>query len=192
MPGRCNVVRYCSKSCQRADWSEHKLYCQISPIMDIGEWMEVHEALFRWALIEGLDLRSEPSNILRDGLWVQMKRMDRLVKGISPSPFFVESTSPLLLSDMNKLVEANIFPPKESRAIIKAGGIGKGVVVFNVSSGPGGPDVWRVQYHDIFEKLSGPTSASNAAWQGIVKGVVNGTIPISSISRGIEAAPTSG
>ena len=26
--GQCQVAKYCSKDCQRADWKEHKKYCR--------------------------------------------------------------------------------------------------------------------------------------------------------------------
>ncbi|KAJ7432034.1 hypothetical protein B0H11DRAFT_2261185 [Mycena galericulata] len=128
-----------SKECQRSDWKEHKLYCQIPPIMDIGQWMDKHETLFRWALIEALRLRAEPSNILQYGLWVQITRMDRLVKGIAPSPF-VESISILSFDNINKLTESDVCPPRNSSRLIDGGGIGKGVVIFNT----GGYTLWRV------------------------------------------------
>ncbi|KAJ7736040.1 hypothetical protein DFH07DRAFT_927907 [Mycena maculata] len=154
MCARCNVVRYCSKKCQRSDWPEHKLYFQIPPIMDIGEWMTwLNIALFRWTLIEALNLRTEPSNILKYGLWVQITRMDRLVKGIAPSPFVVESTSVLSFDHMNELTESDACTPRGSRDIIKAGGVGQGLVIFNADppKGRSGYTIWRVQHHDILE-----------------------------------------
>ncbi|KAJ7473373.1 hypothetical protein FB451DRAFT_1249115 [Mycena latifolia] len=189
MCATCNVVRYCSKECQRADWKEHKLYCQIPPIMDIGVWMDTHEALFRWALIEALRIRSDPSNIHKYGLWVQITRMDRLIKGIAPSPFLVESTSILSFDQINELTGMSLGGRDSS--VLDAGGIGKGVVVFNTVPNPrtGGYTMWRVQYHDILEMPAGQDSPSRTGWENVVKGVVNGVIPISSLSRRIEAAP---
>ncbi|KAJ7142480.1 hypothetical protein C8R44DRAFT_865819 [Mycena epipterygia] len=189
MCARCNVVRYCSKACQRADWAEHKLYCQIPPIMDIGEWIDKHESLFRWALIEALRLRSDPSNILGYGLWVQITRMDRLVKGIAPSPFLVESISILSFADINELTESAVCPPSDSRKIVAAGGIGTGVVIFNtVPRGPGGYEFWRVQNYDICEIPLGGEHPRRTKWEEVVKGVVNGEIPIASLSRMVEAS----
>ncbi|KAJ7500527.1 hypothetical protein B0H11DRAFT_2225520 [Mycena galericulata] len=176
-----------SKECQRSDWKEHKLYCQIPPIMDIGQWMDKHETLFRWALIEALRLRAEPSNILQYGLWVQITRMDRLVKGIAASPFLVESISILSFDDINKLTESDVCPPPNSSRLIDGGGIGKGVVIFNtVPNGPGGYTLWRVQHHDILEIPASQESRDRNAWETVVRGVVNGEIPI---SRMVEAAP---
>ncbi|KAJ7029715.1 hypothetical protein C8F04DRAFT_1236886 [Mycena alexandri] len=187
MCARCNVVRYCSKECQRADWGDHKLYCQIPPIMDIGAWMDTHESLFRWALIEGLRLRSEPANINRYVLTVNMTRMDRLLKGINPSPFFVNSITRTKFDSMDILL-----PPRQSdaSAIVAAGGIGTGAVVFNVSSGPGRGNytMARFQYHKILEKPAGAESPPGMGWANIAKGVANGDIPISSLSRMAEAA----
>ncbi|KAJ7684235.1 hypothetical protein DFH06DRAFT_1155083 [Mycena polygramma] len=193
MCARCNFVRYCSKECQRADWGEHKLYCQIPPILDIGVWMEKHRPLFRWALIEALRLRNDPSKLLSYGLLVQITSMDRLVKGISPSPFLVKSTNRLSFSDMNAYAPAGtaaLFPPTASYRIIEEGGIGQGVVLFKISSSQGGNSMFRPQYHDMLEIPSRQASGSATGWQNVVKGVVNGEIPISSLSRGIEAPPS--
>ncbi|KAF7354016.1 MYND-type domain-containing protein [Mycena venus] len=188
MCARCNVVRYCSKSCQRLDWSEHKLYCQISPIMDIAEWMERHESLFRWALIEGLRLRSKPSNIFQYVLLVEITRMDRLMKGVAPSPFFVESMRLKKFSDMEAFMTPD--PCKDSRKIMEAGGIGQGIVVFQVSDRrPGGYTLFRFQYHDFHEKPSGEEGPSRTGWENVTMGVVNGEIPISLLSRRIEGPP---
>ncbi|KAF8209576.1 hypothetical protein K438DRAFT_1929926 [Mycena galopus ATCC 62051] len=191
MCAKCNVVRYCSKACQRSDWSEHKLYCQIPPLMDIGEWMETHEALFRWAVIEGLRLRSEPSNIVDHGLLVQLTRMDRLLKGVAPSPFLVESIQIKPLAAMQKILRLphDIFTGN-SREVVEAGGIGKGVVVFLTSAGDGSM-VLRFQYHEIHEKPQGVESPSRTGWENVVKGVVNGEIPISLLSQRIEASNAS-
>ncbi|KAJ7203600.1 hypothetical protein GGX14DRAFT_461574 [Mycena pura] len=187
MCARCNVVRYCSKSCQRLDWSEHKLYCQIPPIMDIAGWMARHKSLFRWALMEGLRLRSEPSNIFQYVLLVELTRMDRLMKGIAPSPFFVESMRLKKYSDIEELI---VDPYKGSQKIIEAGGIGQGIVVFKVSEGrPGGYALFRLQYHDFHEKLAGEESPSRTGWEKIARGVVNGEIPIALLSRRIEGPP---
>ncbi|KAJ7654285.1 hypothetical protein B0H17DRAFT_1214380 [Mycena rosella] len=158
--------------------------------MDIGDWMDTHESLFRWALIEGFRIRSDPSRIQNYGLWVQITRMDRLMKGIAPSPFLVESTSVLTFDAINKLTGPGLCPP-DSRAIIDAGGIGKGVVIFNASppQGRSGYTLWQVQHHDILEMPAGQDSRSRTGWENVVKGVVNGVIPISSLSRMIDAAP---
>ncbi|KAJ7203615.1 hypothetical protein GGX14DRAFT_461620, partial [Mycena pura] len=179
-----------SKSCQRLDWSAHKLYCQIPPIMDIGAWMERHRSLFRWALIEGLRLRSEPSNIFQYVLLVELMRMDRLMtKGIAPSPFFVESMRLNRISDM-KFMTPESLPYNNSQKIIEAGGIGQGIVVFKVSEGrPGGYALFRFQYHNIHDKPSGEESLSRTGWENVVMGVVNGEIPISLLSRRIEGPP---
>ncbi|KAJ7203630.1 hypothetical protein GGX14DRAFT_461666 [Mycena pura] len=189
MCARCNVVRYCSKSCQRLDWSAHKLYCQIPPIMDIAEWMERHRSLFRWALIEGLRLRSEPSNIFQYVLLVELTRMDRLMtKGIAPSPFFVESMRLKRISDI-KFMTPESHPYKHSRKIIEAGGLGRGIVVFEVCERrSGGYVLFRFQYHNIHEKPSGEESP-HTGWEKVAIGVVNGEIPVSLLSRRIEGPP---
>ncbi|KAJ6504444.1 hypothetical protein DFH09DRAFT_1335327 [Mycena vulgaris] len=186
MCAKCNVVRYCSKACQRADWKEHKLYCQISPIMDIGGWMDKHESIFRWALIEALKVRTDPSKLLNYGLWVDISRMDRLVKGITPSPFLIESISILSFDEINKRAAPGLCKPEASRAIAEAGGVGQGVVIFNTAPHRrSGYVMWRIERYDILEMPAGQDSPS-LGWESIVKGVVNGEIPI---SRLIEAAP---
>ncbi|KAJ7684134.1 hypothetical protein DFH06DRAFT_1462532 [Mycena polygramma] len=181
MCAKCNVVRYCSKDCQRADWREHKLYCKIPPVMDIGRWIHKHESLFRWALIEALRLRSEPSNILR--LVVGVETTDRLKLGpIAPSPFLVTSIV------RRPIEELTPFPPS-SASVIEAGGLGVSVVVFHVV-GPGGYTMMRMQYHKILERPSGQESPSHTGWAELVAAIVNGEIPISSLSRRLEASPT--
>ncbi|KAJ6500948.1 hypothetical protein C8R45DRAFT_897311 [Mycena sanguinolenta] len=191
MCAQCNVVRYCSKSCQRSDWSEHKLYCQIPPIMDIGQWTETYESLFRWALIEALGLRSEPSNVLHYGIFVKMTRMDRLMKGVAPSPFVINSLNVNRLDVMQKIMQENSWMvgdtfTEASRKILDAGGIGRGIVVFLVAGPPGGPTLFHFQYHDFREKPLGQESpSSGTGWENVVKGVVNGEIPISLISKRI-------
>ncbi|KAJ7142474.1 hypothetical protein C8R44DRAFT_865814 [Mycena epipterygia] len=203
MCARCNVVRYCSKACQRADWGEQKRYCRIPPIMDIGEWIDKHESLLRWALIEELRLRSDPSNILGYGPCVyithmdrlvkgistsEIARMDRLVKGIAPSPF-LESTSILSFADINELTQSDVCPLSGSRKIIAAGGIGTGVMIFNiVPRGPGGYTFWRVQKYDIREMPLGEENPTRTKWEEVVNGVVNGEIPVASLSRMAEAS----
>ncbi|KAJ7184725.1 hypothetical protein C8R46DRAFT_1300081, partial [Mycena filopes] len=129
MCAKCNIVRYCSKECQRADWREHKSYCQIPPMMDIGGWLEKHRSLFRWALIEGLRLRSEPSNIARETIVVKVLVLDRIFNGVIPSPFLVES---LTRATIPVIPGINFGGPNEaqSRKIINAGGLGQGVVRF--------------------------------------------------------------
>ncbi|KAJ7203624.1 hypothetical protein GGX14DRAFT_461648 [Mycena pura] len=189
MCAKCNAVRYCSKSCQRLDWSEHKLYCHIPPIMDIGGWMERHRSLFRWALIEGLRLRSEPSNIFQYVLQVELTCMDRLMKGITPSPFFVESMRLKKLTDVG-FMTVGPDPYERSQKIIDAGGLGQGIVVFELSERrPGGYVMFQLQYHNIHEKPSGEESPSRTGWEKIARGVVNGDIPIALLSRRIEGPP---
>ncbi|KAJ7738737.1 hypothetical protein B0H16DRAFT_89558 [Mycena metata] len=189
MCAKCNTVRYCSKDCQRADWREHKTYCQIPPIMDIGAWIDAHESLFRWALIEGLRLRSEPKNIDRYILTVEMTETTRLFQGITPSPFYVKSITRTEFNARDPLL-----PPRQSDSkgwtIAKPGGK-KGAVVFNITSFGGGMayTMARFQYHDIPEKLAGVESPPGMGWAHIVKGVANGNIPISSLSRMVEPAP---
>ncbi|KAJ6491912.1 hypothetical protein C8R45DRAFT_900914 [Mycena sanguinolenta] len=193
MCAQCNVVRYCSKSCQRLDWSEHKLYCQTPPIMDIGAWLKMHEPLFRWALIEALRLRSEPSNILHYGISVEVTRMDQLMKGVAPSHFLMASPKVIRLDAMRKFMHKQCSSldddafTKGSRKILDAGGIGQGIVVFLVSGVPDANRImYRFQYHDFHEKpLGQESSASLIGWQNVVKGVVNGEIPISLLSRRI-------
>ncbi|KAJ7101570.1 hypothetical protein B0H15DRAFT_816555 [Mycena belliarum] len=91
---RCTSVRYCSRTCQKADWPDHKIYCHIPPVLDIGAWMAGHYNLFQWALVEVLHLRTDPANILRGCLWVVMERMDRIQNGsVSPSPFHLNFIS---------------------------------------------------------------------------------------------------
>ncbi|KAJ6491909.1 hypothetical protein C8R45DRAFT_989899 [Mycena sanguinolenta] len=186
MCARCNVVRYCSKSCQRSDWSEHKLYCQIPPIMDIGAWMETHKSLFRWGLIEALRLRSEPSNILRYGILVKITRMDRLMKGITPSPFLVESLHISPLEKLGALMGAGDIFSGISTKIVDAGGIGEGLVFFLVASPGDSTTVVRCQYHEFHEKPLGQDSPSGTRWGNVVKAIINGDIPISTLSRRIE------
>ncbi|KAF8209575.1 hypothetical protein K438DRAFT_1753919 [Mycena galopus ATCC 62051] len=182
MCAQCKV----SRSCQRSDWSEHKLYCQNPPLLDIGQWMETHKSLFRWAVIEGLRLRSEPSNIVDHGLLVQITRMDRLLKGVAPSPFLLNS---ICVQPLVTIYEMLRIPGKgpsgRSPAVINAGGIGQGIVVFALSNGTS--TLCQMQYHDIYEKPPGEASPSGRGWANVVKGVVNGEIPISLLSRMIEA-----
>ncbi|KAJ7184721.1 hypothetical protein C8R46DRAFT_1064882 [Mycena filopes] len=191
MCAKCNFVRYCSKEFQRADWSEHRLYCQIPPVMDIGAWADKHRALFRWALIEGLRLRSEPSNIERETIVVNIGVLDRLLHGSVPSPFLVESITRASIP----VYDGKAFggPPAQSREIIEAGGIGVGVVRFNIIKPRPGEDdadlIVRFQYHTIRERPSGEEGPPGMGWAKIARGILNGQIPVSSLSHMVEDGP---
>ncbi|KAK7036138.1 MYND-type domain-containing protein [Favolaschia claudopus] len=178
--GQCKYVRYCSKSCQRADWRKHKLYCHIPPVLDIARWMEKHEPLFRWALIEGLDLRNQPSNILTHCLLVQLVATDRLMMGpdsSAPSHFYVDS----VVRTTFKAMQRNYGMPvdnfaHQSQEIIASGGLGRGIVIFAITTGSHGRKMCRVQYHPILEAL--PPSPPLADWQITARAIANGDLPL--------------
>lgn len=46
---KCKNTHYCSKKCQIADWSEHKLECRrkYSPIMHFVEWEQNFKRMAR-------------------------------------------------------------------------------------------------------------------------------------------------
>ncbi|KAJ7505925.1 hypothetical protein B0H11DRAFT_1708032 [Mycena galericulata] len=183
---RCEAVRYCA-NCQRSDWSGHKLYCRTPPILDLGQWLTRHYDLFHWALIDALSLRSNPANLRNYGLWVNLKRGDRMINGgLSPSPFLLDSVDRMPFESMAKLSGGIDFARGAERVdqLVAEGGIGTGIVVFCVISGRDA--TFRIQHHTIKEISPGRDSPTDAGWKGIVKGVVNGDIKISSLSRMIE------
>jgi len=196
MCARCNVVRYCTDVPRSVEimpaigLERTQIILPIPPIMDIARWMERHRSLFRWALTEGLRLRSKPSNIFEYVLLVELRRMDRLMKGIAPSPFLVESMRLKRISELEGLQGVTLDPYKGSQKIIEAGGIGQGIVVFEISERrPGGYVLFRLQYHNFHEKPSGEESPSRTGWENVAMGVVNGEIPVSLLSRRIEGPP---
>ncbi|KAJ7505921.1 hypothetical protein B0H11DRAFT_1976664 [Mycena galericulata] len=184
----CARCRF-SKDCQRSDWSDHKSYCRTPPMLDIGQWQARHYDLFNWALIDALALRSNPANLRNYGLWVNLKRGGRIINGgLSPSPFLLESVDPMTFESMAKRSGVNLaaLAPHAERIekVVAEGGIGIGIVVFCVISGKEG--ICRVQQHKITNIPPGRDSPTDVGWKGIVKGVVNGDIKISSLSRMIE------
>ncbi|KAK7036139.1 MYND-type domain-containing protein [Favolaschia claudopus] len=189
MCSRCNVVRYCSNTCQREDWPEHKLFCQIPPLLDIGEWMEMYDPLLRWALIEGLNLRNEPSNILSDALLVRLTRMDRIMVGVAPTPFLIDSVCRIPWAKMQSIGLSQEPRLKASRKIIEDGGVGQGLVVLWISDQLSGT-IFRFQYHTIQALPPGEKGASCPGWQKIVKAVANGEIPVDLLSRMLEDRPS--
>ncbi|KAJ7250656.1 hypothetical protein C8J57DRAFT_1354490 [Mycena rebaudengoi] len=190
MCARCKLVRYCSKECQRGDWCHHKKYCNTPPLLDIGAWMEEYNDLFRWTLIEALRLRSNPSNILKYDLWIQVVKHGRMMNGISPSPFAIDLATPLTWEDIEKYGGgADISTAQKSAKIISEGGIGEGVIIFNIrcrSPGGKGFHVCHMQYHHILDMPAGIDSPVDGAWKEIVKGTVNGDIPVAALSHMIE------
>ncbi|KAJ7257187.1 hypothetical protein B0H12DRAFT_1232636 [Mycena haematopus] len=151
--------------------------------MDIGKWMEVG---FRV-----LSCFAAPANILQYGMLVRITRMDRLMKGVAPSPFVIESLTINRLDTMQKFMQKELMMVSDvftgaSHKILDAGGIGQGIVVFLVSGGSCGPTLFRFQYHNFHERPPGKESPpSRTGWENVVKGVVNGEIPISLVSRRI-------
>jgi hypothetical protein len=112
--------------------------------------------------------------------------MDRMINGgLSPSPFSITSSAVMSLDDIAKYA-GNAPRPSESRnADIQAqGGIGEAFVVFCFRTGKS--NIVHIQYHAITEIPQGTDSPSDVGWKNIVKGVVNGDIRISSLSRMIE------
>jgi hypothetical protein len=43
--GKCHVVRYCSRECQREDWPTHRLFCDLQPVSMIGAGHDDVQAL---------------------------------------------------------------------------------------------------------------------------------------------------
>ncbi|KAJ7616228.1 hypothetical protein DFH06DRAFT_1307185 [Mycena polygramma] len=165
----CTSVRYCSKECQKSDWPEHRLYCDVPPVLDLGQW-------------RAMRLRSDPSAVNRSGLWVDIEAADRMINGVSPSQFYIRSLAVASFEDIQTLTRAPKFGPSF---------LGEGVVVFTVGLNKGidtgkGQFTVHPQYHKVLDKLQGTDGPPNEAWKGIVKGVVNGDMPVSSLSRMIE------
>ncbi|KAJ7294099.1 hypothetical protein C8J57DRAFT_1704671 [Mycena rebaudengoi] len=77
-------------------------YCNTLPLLDIGAWMEEYKDLFRWTLIEALHLRSNPSNILKYGLWIEVVKHGRMLNRISPSSLAIDFAAPLTWEDIEK------------------------------------------------------------------------------------------
>ncbi|KAJ7480641.1 hypothetical protein FB451DRAFT_151998 [Mycena latifolia] len=146
--------------------------------------MAKHYDLFHWTLIEALRLRTNPTNLLRYCLWVNLERMYRIQNGgVSPSPFFLNFAAVMTFEATAKHAGHAPTPSPSRIAQIEAdGGIGEGVVLFLI----GGR--CQVQYHTIMEIPPGSDSPGDAGWKSVVKGVVNGDIPISSLSRMIEGS----
>ncbi|KAJ7149217.1 hypothetical protein C8R43DRAFT_505086 [Mycena crocata] len=186
---RCRFVRYCSRACQRADWPQHRLYCHIPPVLDISAWMAKHYSLFHWALVEALRLRTDPTNLLHYCLFVDIEKMDRLVNGgISPSPFLVNFAAVMKFESLSDFGAPHVAPDESRIASIQAdGGVGEGVVVFCVAPrGSRGSSFFQFQHHTISEIPPGEDSPSDEGWKSLVKGVVNGEIPISALSHMLE------
>ncbi|KAJ7149275.1 hypothetical protein C8R43DRAFT_1007605 [Mycena crocata] len=185
---KCTSVRYCSRVCQKSDWPEHRLYCRIPALLDLGGWMQRYHDLFRWTLIEALRVRTDPTTPHRLALWIVIERMDRMINGgLSPSPFLIKSSDVVSFESLAAFPPARglpFGPSAESIAAMEARGeIGEGVIIFCVRSGE--TMVLRTQRHMILEVPPGRDSPGDA-WKNIVKGVVNGEIPISTLSRMVE------
>ncbi|KAJ7147724.1 hypothetical protein C8R43DRAFT_1010492 [Mycena crocata] len=182
---KCSSVRYCSKACQRFDWPQHKLHCEIPPVLDIGVWMMHYYDLFHWAIIEALNLRGDPTNLRRFGLWIDLDRMDRMVnRGQSQSPFLIKSAAVMSFEAMARDTGGTQLAPSDTgiAKTVAEGGVGNGVVVFCMSTVKGGK-LLRLQHHKIWVIPPSGDPSSDVGWKRLIKGVVSGKIPMPTFSH---------
>jgi len=160
--------------------------------------MEAYTWLWKWAAIEALEAHTDGWKILSNILLVNIIRADR-ISGPIPSPFLVESAHVVDIATATRIAQAAIFSEKdfqESFDIKQQGGMGLAVVLFvcaprvNDSTSPS-PYMFTVQRYPLHERPLGEHSGLRhlTQWQGVVKGVANGDLVISDISRMIESPP---
>ncbi|KAJ7167643.1 hypothetical protein C8R46DRAFT_254264 [Mycena filopes] len=92
---RCQIARYCSPECQRADWKDHKPRCQdVQDDMQDDEPMEKELKVFRkwtaawtdsllsWALFAA-NLANQPSDyLLTNSFYIIIERQPQAPKGV--------------------------------------------------------------------------------------------------------------
>ncbi|KAJ7162826.1 hypothetical protein C8R46DRAFT_1101625 [Mycena filopes] len=183
---KCKGVRYCSRACQKSDWRQHKLYCALPPLVDPSAWMRTYYDTFRWALAEGFRLRTDPTNLQKFVVWVEVKRLPRMANGgLSPSPFAVDFMGTIAFEDLAKYTGHALTPSASRNAAIQAeGGIGEGIVLFRVPAGKAG-SMFLTQYHAISEIPQGVDGPPDL-WKALARGIINGDIPISSLSHMVK------
>ncbi|KAJ7752580.1 hypothetical protein B0H16DRAFT_1280458, partial [Mycena metata] len=104
--------------------------------------------------------------------------------GLSPSPFIVESLRVFSFEDVARFSGVTLTPSASRTAEIQAqGGIGEAIVVFRITAGK--KALFDTQRHTIMEIPLG-TDSPTAVWKAITKGVINGDIPLSSLSHMVE------
>ncbi|KAA1467049.1 hypothetical protein DENSPDRAFT_832011 [Dentipellis sp. KUC8613] len=88
---RCKLVRYCSSSCQKADWKKHKEVCREPQNVDIGAWISVHEPELRWAAAQALGgySGSGPNRTSSHALKFTLRCADRSSADSSENPFIM-------------------------------------------------------------------------------------------------------
>ncbi|TFY70141.1 hypothetical protein EVG20_g2865 [Dentipellis fragilis] len=158
---RCKLVRYCSSSCQKADWKNHKEVCREPQNVDIGAWISVHEPELRWAAAQSLGgySGSGPAAESPENPFVMLD------VNVVPLEIILDEHS-----QSGQLY--SIYDFKESARIRHNGGLGTAFVSFEIYGMQRGAGslIFR-QY-----KLGRPASASRgyvSNWKWVVKSLAN-------------------
>jgi len=164
--------------------------------MDIGGWVEAYTWLWKWAAVEALEARTNSWKILSHVLVVNIVRADR-ISGPIPSPFLVESAYVLDVAKSRRHTQGSFLNEEDfqkSLDIKQQGGMGLATVLFSCAprvDGSTSPWVFTAQRYPLYERPLGEHSGHRhlAQWEAVLKGVANGDIVISDISRMIESSP---
>ncbi|KAJ3842730.1 hypothetical protein EV361DRAFT_924657 [Lentinula raphanica] len=189
---RCKHVRYCSKECQKADWTGHKRRgCRDFQYWnDYTGWMEQYRTIFTWAATEALRIHTT-DDILHNILQIFATYSDRIPAPVGPipSPFYILSSQVIPL-DADPLT-AMIATPKEreeSRAIRANGGAGRAILSFQFIEDPlnlAKSTSFMRPFKIDFEDPLIPGYRHFDGWRSVLAGVVNGTISVLDIDRSI-------
>jgi len=157
--------------------------------------MEAYAWLWKWAAVEAFEAHTDAWKILGHVLVVTVVRADR-ISGPMPSPFLVADARVLGVAEAVRLATVPLLVEvdfQKSLDIKRQGGMGLAFVLFVCPPRVRGrtePYVFMIQKYPLHERPLGENSGLRhlAQWDVVLKGVANGDIPISDISRMIESA----
>ena len=140
--------------------------------------------------MEAFEVHTDDSKILSNALVVTVLRGDHL-RGPMRRPFITQGARIMSSTDvveMFHLPQATALSNmNKSLEIRQKGGMGQALVVFTClprTNGPTAPTIFMLEGYALYDKPQRSSGYTHMAqWQAVLKGVANGDINVSDISR---------